>query len=387
MANTLTGLIPILFDALNRVSREMVGFIPAVGRESKLERAAVDQTVRVQISGTQTLKDNTPGVTAADDGDTTDESIDMKITKSKHYPIRYTGEETLGLGENYSDNQRQKFEQAFRTIANAVEADLAGTYKAASRGFGTAGTAPFGTKDDLSDAAGVMQILEDNGAPKSELQLGLGSDGWFNLRGKQTGILQKVNEAGTEQALREGIFGDIHGLILRNSAQIAKHTAGSVTDVTTNVNAVGVTNVDVETAATTGDIALKAGDGIQIAGDDQIYIVTSDVTEAAGQALVTIPINKPGLQLATADGSAVSVISDYTANLAFHRGAIQLGARLPALPQGGDSADDRMTITDPFSGLVFEVALYRQYRQLKIEIGLAWGQKLIKPEHAALLIG
>src|SRR5699024_3726978 len=99
-----------------------------------------------QIAGTSQLEDNTPGATAPQTGDTTDSYIDMTISNSKHYPILYTGEDTLALGENYTDNQRQKFEQAFRELTNAIEADVATTYKGASRAYGTAGTSPFATK-------------------------------------------------------------------------------------------------------------------------------------------------------------------------------------------------------------------------------------------------
>jgi len=46
-----------------------------------------------------------------------------------------------------------------------------------------------------------------------------------------------------------------------------------------------------------------------------------------------------------------------------------------------------VTITDPVTGMTFEVRVYRQYRQVKYEVCLAWGCAVVKPEHVALLIG
>jgi hypothetical protein len=83
----------------------------------------------------------------------------------------------------------------------------------------------------------------------------------------------------------------------------------------------------------------------------------------------------------------VSIATAYTANLAFHCSAIKLATRAPAVPSAGDSATDRMTVSDPQTGLSFTVSEYAQYKQVLYEIGIAWGVACTKPEFVALLLG
>jgi hypothetical protein len=73
--------------------------------------------------------------------------------------------------------------------------------------------------------------------------------------------------------------------------------------------------------------------------------------------------------------------------MAFNRSALVLAARSPARPEEGDMAEDVIVITDPRSGLSMEFAMYKGYRKVRYEVGLAWGVKNIKPEHTALLLG
>jgi hypothetical protein len=393
--NTLTNLVPDLYASIDRVRRELTGFIPAVGRDSGAERAGKGDTVQVPVTTEETAKDITPSNVPSDSGGSTVNNRTITISKARAVEIQFTGEEMRSLqnqdvsGEDdgFEAIRRDRVTQAMRELVNEVETDLAGLYVDAAQAYGTAGTSPFGTKDDFSDFAGVEQILDETGAPSADRQLVAGSEAWFNLRGTQTGILQRANEAGTEAALREGQFGDVHGMTLRNSAQVQPHASGSITDVTANANSVGTTQVDVETAGSSGDISLSEGDFISFAGDDRKYVVASDTSAGAGVASTTIPIQEPGLQQSTADGDAVSGASDYTANAAFHRSAIQFAIRPPALPEGGDMADDRTTVADPMTGLTFDVALYRGYHQNHWEVQAAWGQAVTKEEFLALLLG
>ncbi len=387
MANTLTSLTPTLYEALDVVSREMVGFIPAVSRNSSAERAAKDQTILIPITPANTLADNTPAVSAPNTGDQTVTNVSMTISKSKHTPIRWNGEEQRGLlnAGSYAGILKNQFVQGFRALINQIEVDLATTaLQNSSRAYGTAGTAPFGTAGDLSDIAQIRKILDDNGAPQGDLQLVMGSAAMANLRGKQN-VLFKVNEAGTDQLLREGIIGRLEGMDLHNSAGVTAFTAGTGTSyVTSGSTAPGVSSI----ALVTGSGTVLAGDVVTFAADaNNKYVVNTGVA-APG----TIVLGTPGAKVTIATANAMTIGGAYTPNMAFSKSAIQLITRAPAMPIGPDGkpmdmADDVMQITDPVSGITFDVAVYRQFMQLVYHIRLAWGYQAIKPNHIATLIG
>lgn len=383
MANTLTGLIPTMYEAMQVVSREMVGFIPAVTLDSAASGAAINQTVRVPLSEAGALEDVTPGATPASSGDTTVQYTDITISKSKVSPIRWNGEEQLAVGSTGVYNQilANQFADAMRKLVNAVEVDLFLAAKAsASRAYGTAGTTPFGTAGDLSDLAGIAKILDDNGAPLTDRQIVLNSSAVANLRGKQS-VLFKVNEAGSSDMLRDGMTERLQNMSVRYSGGISLHTKGTGASYLVN-NASNIAVGGTTIAADTGTGTILAGDVVTFAADSaNKYVVNSAL--AGG----SFTIGKPGALVQIPDNNAISVGNNYTGNFAFTRSALVLAARAPAMPQGGDSADDVTTITDPVSGLTFQVAMYRQYRQVKIEVGLAWGAGAPNGAHIATLLG
>ena len=131
-------------------------------------------------------------------------------------------------------------------------------------------------------------------------------------------------------------------------------------------------------AASFGTGKLNAGDIVTLGGVK--YIVGKDVNSASDKLMLNAGLLKAGT-----DGTALTPFGNFTPNFAFDRNAIVLASRAPALPDGGDSADDAMTLTDPVTGLSFEVRIYRQYRRVKYEVSMAWGSAVVKPEHLVVL--
>lgn len=381
-SNTLTGMIPTLYEAMNVVSREQVGFIQAVRLDTQVARAALNETVRSPIGVAGDLEDITPGAAPAASGGVTIAYTDVTMTRAKAVPILWSGEEQKGVGNTGQLNQvlMDQFTDGIRKIVNAMEADCYTAAKtSASRAYGTAATAPFGTAGDLSDIAQLRKILEDNGAPTSDLQFVGSSAAIANLRGKQS-VLFKVSEAGSSDMLRTGMTDRLEGFAIRNSAANVQHTKGTGSSYQSN-NASGYVAGDRTIALDTGSGTVLAGDVVTFTGDSNKYVVNSALS---GGSMV---IGKPGLQAALADNIAMAVGNSYTPSFGFARSAMVLATRAPALPDGGDSADDRTYVTDPITGLTLEVSVYRQYRQVKIEIAAVWGVGVPNGAHLATLLG
>ncbi|MCP1119639.1 P22 phage major capsid protein family protein [Robbsia andropogonis] len=373
--NTLTSLIPDLYEALDVVSRELVGFIPSVTLDANVSRAALGETVRSPITPASAAEDITPGQLPPDDGDQNIGNAAIVIAKSRAVPFRWTGEEQRGVnhGPGYKTIRRDQIAQSFRTLTNEIEAYIGSTAVAGSRAWGTPGTAPFATS--LADSAQARKILADNGAPMGDLKMVIDTTAGANIR--SLAQLTKANEAGTTELRAQGTLLELHGFSIRESAGVQLHTAGTGASYVTNgALAVGVTSIPVQTGTGT----ILAGDVVSF-GDGYKYVVASALSGG------TLTIAAPGLRKAVASGAAVTLAANYTANVAFSRNAIVLATRAPALPEEGDMADDRVMLVDPRSGLAFEVAMYKQYRRVRYEVAMAYGAANIKPEHTATFMG
>ena len=383
--NTIDSIVPDIYEALDIVSRELTGLIPAVTLSASSERARLNQEIVVDIAPEIAAVDVTPAMTIPEPVGLTSTPTSIKISKERAAPSGFIGNDQKGLntGVGYQNHRAGKIAQAIRTLTNEVETDLGGLQSTFSRAYGTAGTTPLGTANDYTDASNVLKILKDNGAGGLDNNLVLDTTAGANFIGKQSA----VNSAGTDSMLRQGVLLDLAGMPLRESAKIVTTGTDVITDnvTVTGIEPIGETTINVTTDAS-GAVSAVAVDIITFAGDSNKYVIAAYVTIGNSTA-GDIVIAEAGLQAATSATQVVSGVAASARNMCFARSALVLATRAPARPEEGDQAVDVMIITDPRSGLSLEFAMYKGYRKVRYEVSAAWGVKNIKPEHTALLLG
>lgn len=383
MANELNNLAADIYKAADIVSREYVGFIPSVTINANgSERVAKGGLVRSSFTRSVEAQDLNQSMTIEEGTDQTIDNKTLAITKSRSVPIPFTGEDVkyLNSGIGFSTVYGDQLTQAMRTLTNEIEVDLKNeAYTSASRAVGTAGTAPF--DDTLQPLGTLKQLFVDNGSPMNTGQRSfvMNSATEATLYGLTN--LTDANRRGTPTFLEQGIIGRLNDFNMRVTGASMNVTKSAASGYLVNgIHAVGSTVINVDE----GSGAFSAGDVITFAGDDNKYVV-------AGFVGLELTIAQPGLRQEAPNDAAITVGDNYTANVGFERSAIELAVRPPALPvingSPRDGAKDRMTITDPVSGIPFDVALYfGQYKAL-IHISVAWGVKAWKSENINLLLG
>lgn len=384
MSNTLTisAFAENLFSAKDIVARELTGFIPSVLINSSEDGVSINGTVTSIVTAQPTLNSSiTPAMTIPAADDQTMTALTTSIGQVANVRIPMVGETWKKLNNTAGSKTAldSLLAQALRVIVNAVESHCGTVIKnGSSRAVGTAGTTPFASNHNT--IPDVHQILKDNGCPEDgQISLVLNTTAGTKLR--QLSNLYKVSEAGSDALVRRGALLDIDGLMIKESAGVASHTAGTGSGYLINNGniAIGSTALTLDTGSGT----ILAGDVVTLESDtSNKYIVNTALS--GGTDLV---IANPGLRVATVNNKTVTVGAAYTGNVAFHRNAVELYMRPPALPPGGDAAIDSLTITDSKTGLVFQVSIYGGYKMQMLDITTYYQAKVWKPEFVATLLG
>lgn len=381
MPNTLNNLAADIYTAADVVGRELVGVVSSATINTAAGQAvAKGDTVRSHFTRTPTVNSSyAPSMTVPEGTNQTVDNKTLAVNQFASVQIPWEGEEIkhVGNGSGFETIYGDQIAQAMRSIANTIESYVAGIVKAgSSRAFGTAGTTPFGS--NFNEVAELHQILVDNGC-QMDGQVSMVINTLAGTKLRNLAQLQKVSEAGGAQLLRQGELLNLQGISLKESAGIGIHTKGTGTGYLVNSAAITAGTTTIPTDTGTG--TLIAGDVVTFAADTVNKYVVGTTLSGGNFAL-----GAPGTRVAIADNNAITIGNNYTANVAFHRSAVEVVVRAPALP-ANEAAQDVMTVTDPWSGLTFQIASYGGYMKSMIEVRCLYDAVVWKPNHVATLLG
>lgn len=375
--DSLANIFPTIYAGVAEIPRRQHGILRAVQVDGQLSRVTKGQTLIWDKPEISAAVDADPSCTLPCPANDTATPRSYTIEQSRAVRIKVTGDATDAIGDSAMRLRRQnQYLQAFDILASEIETYLAlKAIAGASRAYGTAGTTPFQTADDMSYFANLYRILMENGRNAGNLALVLNSKSATMLRSKMSN-LWKANEFGSDELIKYGTLTMIQGFNVYES-MMPTHTKGTGTNyVTSGATAKGVSDI----ALVTGSGTVLAGDVVTFAADtNNKYVVNKGVT-APG----TITLGEPGAMVDIATGNAMTIGNSYEPNLAFNSAAIGLGVRIPPVPTEGDAAIDAISVRDEVTGLVFEIRRYGEYRQVVDEVAIAYGAVVLDSAGIAL---
>ena len=316
------------------------------------------------------------------DGDT----VNRSALKESSVPVTLSTIATVDVGwsalegatqMNESKLQRDFIAPAAQALAEKINGDGLRLYRKIINHSGQAGTTPSG----LADFSAIRKQLNQNRAPLAGRVAiwDVEADASFSeIQG-----LTKVCEAGTAQTLREGEIGRLYGLDNYMSQAVQTHKAGTLTATGNGIKVkTAITNQMEVTLSTTASGTLtgtlKAGDRLTFG--TAYGLVAQDVTASGNE--VTVPLLAP---LTVSAGTAVTLDSDYTANLAFHQNAIAFVSRPLLLPKGVEA----YVATDRHNGISLRVfrGFNTETKREVMTMDVLYGFALLYPELAMVYRG
>lgn len=373
----LDELAPLLYANLDYVLRQPTGALNAITKDNIAARGTQGQVTRYFTSSPQTTRQFAPGVTPPELGAQTFGNREIKLEQHEVCDILWNSEEEREMATNgvgMSPMLNAVMQESLKTLVDKQEEYV---NRKLALEAGSAQVAHTGTLfgSDAEDAPIALKHFEEQGVNTSALSMIV--DPTVALRIRRLPELNQVNTAGTSDLLRQGIIGNLAGFDFRQTTKTHTEAAGSATGATLSANQ-SAGDVDVVIAAG-GSGEIKAGDVVDINGEE--YVVLTGAADISAGA--TITLRNPGLLADATAGDAVTVVSVAKRHIALDRNSFILSTR--ALAIGPDMATDSMMITDPRTGMSFEVREYMLYGQRKLEVHSIWGGAAIKDEGIRIL--
>lgn len=376
MANSLEAVIPQILAQGLMALRGATIMPRLVNADYSNQAAEKGDTIDVPIPSAIAVQEVAPAATPQSTPDTAPTKVQIPLDKWYEAPFQLSDKD---MAESVRGVIPMQVSEAVKALGNQVNSDLFALYKGVYGYVGTAGTTPFGTADDISDATALRKVLNTQLAPLDSRRMVLDPDAEANALGQRA--FQDASWRGDTAGLIQGQIGRKLGFDVFMDQAAPSHTTGAAGTVLVDQAdvAVGDTTVHFDGVTT----APVVGDVFTVAGDSQTYTVT-----AAG-ALATNDIDltfSPAAKVAWADNAAVTFKASHAVNLGFHRDAFALAVR-PLEAEGNGLGNIIQSAVDPVSGLALRLEVSREHKRTRWSFDILYGVKLVRPELAARLAG
>ena len=381
MANDITNLTPQILANILSVLRESCVLPNLVNNSYSSDAAAQGSTIDINDLNDMTAFDVTPGATPASNiiSDVASTKKQLVLNKFQAATFVMTDKEIKEVQEG---TRPRAIEKAVKALANKINSEIFALYKEVYNVVGTAGVNPFGTS--TLEAQQAARVLNSALAPMDERRMVLDPFGYANALGLS--VLQKVNESGDSEALRDGTITRALGFDWYQDQQVPTHTLGAPATAAIDANATAGAVSLVLDNASGADLATLpvVGDVFTIAGNTQQYVVTSVTADAPTANETTVGI-QPALVANVSDGAVVTFVASHTTNLAFHREAFAFASRpMMDLETPGSLIQP---LVDDVSGLAMRFEIQREWKRTVFSIDCLYGVKAVRPQLAVRIAG
>jgi hypothetical protein len=381
MANDITNLTPQILANILSVLRENCVLPSLVNNSYSLDAAAQGSTIDINDMDDMEAFDITPGATPLAGVISDVSSIKKQLVLDKFQAATFVMTDKE-LKEVQEGTRPRAIEKAVKALAFKINASIFGLYKEVWNVVGTPAVTPFGTS--TTEAQQAARVLNSALAAMDERRIVLDPFGYANALGLS--VLQKVNESGSPEALRDGMITRALGFDWYQDQQVPTHTLGAPATAAIDANATaGATSLVLDNGAGADLATLPVvGDVFTIAGNSQQYVVTSVTADAPTTAETTVGIQPP-LVANVSDGAVVTFVASHVTNLAFHREAFAFASRpMIDLETPGSLIQP---LVDDVSGLAMRFEIQREWKRTVFSVDCLYGVKAVRPALATRIAG
>ena len=384
--NSLSSVIPLIFTMGLKALRHNCVMPRLVNTDFGKEVMEKGQVINVPLPSVINTNAVVPAAYAPDPGNLAPTTAPIPLNNWQEAPFVLNEKELAQIIDGIVPIQVSAAAEAMASYINStIFACYAGVY-----GFtGTAGTTPFAT---TADATNARKILGQQLAPTANRRFVLDPNAEANALSLPA--FQYYMNSGNTDVIKEGEIGRKFGFDFFMDQQVPTQVAGTLTGtVTANGVTAGVPNgnyiggtgtISIATGASSS-FAPNVGDIITFSGDTQTYAVVSGA--ALGASTNGIFTISPAKVVTTAGGETVTLKASHVVNLAFHRDAFAFASRPLQKTDLLADPDESYMIPDPVSGVTMRLTYRREFHRTRLAFDVLWGVGLIRPQLATRVAG